>query len=105
MGYFGSGATAFAPFAVAGNAENKILIFTLLAGLTNRVPASLASFTSGANKATRCSIGARFTKLEVTDDARHVGMFPRALFPVCTHNLLVAVITEHPNNLTFFHTD
>ena len=104
MGYFGSGATAFAPFAVAGNAENKILVFTLLAGLTNRVPASLASFTSGANKATRCSIGARFTKLEVTDDARHVGMFPRALFPVCTHNLLVAVITELPNNFIIFHT-
>ena len=49
-------------------------------------------------------IRARFTKLEVTDDARHVGMFPRTLFPVCAHELLVAVNTEVQNNFTFFHT-
>ena len=49
-------------------------------------------------------IRARFTKLEVTDDARHVGMFPRTLFPVCAHELLVAVITELQNNFIIFHT-
>ena len=76
---------------------------TLLAVLTNRVQASLASFTSGANKAAR-SPRARFTKLEVTDAARHVGLCPRALFPVCTHDILVAVITELPNNIIIFHT-
>ena len=111
IGYFGSRATAIAPKAVAGFAENKIPLWTLIAVLTNRVPASLASFTSGANKATRCSkiIRARFTKLEVTDAARHVGLSPRALFPVCAHDILVAVITEVQNNFfpkeaTFFHT-
>ena len=49
-------------------------------------------------------IRARFTKLEVTDAARHVGMFPRALFPVCAHEPLVAVITELQNNFIIFHT-
>ena len=49
-------------------------------------------------------IRARFTKLEVTDAARHVGLCPRAPFPVCAHELLVAVITEVPNNFIIFHT-
>ena len=104
IGYFGSGATAIAPVALAGIAENKIPL-TLVAGLTNRVQASLASFTSGANKAAR-SPRARFTTLEVTDAARDVGLCPRAPFPVCAHDLLVAVITEvHQNNFIIFHTE
>ena len=75
---------------------------TLLAVLTNRVQASLASFTSGANKAAR-SPRARFTKLEVTDAARHVGLSPKTL-SLQAHDLLVAVITELPNDFIIFHT-
>ena len=48
-------------------------------------------------------IRARFTKLEVTDAARHVGLSPKTL-SLQAHDILVAVITELPNNFIIFHT-